>query len=218
MARLDALVGETRARLLLLLREASLSVPELAEALGISGNAVRTHIASAERDGLVQQAGIQRGSVGKPARIYELTPEAEELFPKAYALVLTELLRTLRQDDGDDVTRARLRTVGRRLGTRARKREAGPAARVAAAAAFLQSIGGTIGVSDEPDGWALRGTGCPLSAVVSEDPDVCVLTAALLSEATGLPVTESCQRSPRPRCAFSVLDTDRLRPDGQGTD
>jgi DNA-binding transcriptional ArsR family regulator len=101
MAWLDGLVGETRAQLLRLVRRASLSIGDLAAALGISENAVRNHVAAAERDGLVRSAGVQRSTGGKPARLYELTAGAEELFPKAYALVFAELVRTLREEDGD---------------------------------------------------------------------------------------------------------------------
>src|SRR5690606_1946883 len=112
---LNTLAGETRARLLRLVRRAASSIAELAQALGITENAVRTHVAAAERDGLVQPAGMQRSTGGKPARLYELTPAAEELFPKAYALVLAEVIRTLREEDGDAAAVERLRRVGSRL-------------------------------------------------------------------------------------------------------
>ncbi len=214
MARLDTLVGETRTRLLLLLRERPLSIPELAERLGISANAVRTHVAGAERDGLVRHAGIQRGSVGKPARTYALTSQAEELFPKAYALVLVELVETLRQEDGDDAALARLRAAGRRLGARGRTGDGSASARVAGAAAFLESIGGSVSITEEPYGWSLGSAGCPLSAVVSRDPTVCALTEALVAEATGLPVVESCDKA-GPRCAFKLIAPDPTAPGSQ---
>lgn len=204
---LNTLMGETRTQLLRLVRRATLSIGELAQALGISENAVRTHVAAAERDGLVRQAGIQRSTGGKPARLYELTPGAEELFPKAYALVFTELVRTLRDEEGGDATLERLRRVGRRLGARGRVREEAPAERVAAAAALLESIGGSVEVVEAAHGWTIRGSGCPLSGIVSEDPDVCALAQSLVSEVTGCPVIETCQKTGRPRCAFQVHDT-----------
>lgn len=224
MSWLDALVGETRARLLRLVRRAALSIGQLADALGISENAVRGHIAAAERDGLVRQAGSRRSTGGKPARVYELTPEAEELFPKGYALVFSELVRTLRDEDGDEEAIERLRRVGRRLGARADTSDGSGASdpgdpseregrfgregadRVAAAAAVLESIGGSVEVVDEADGWRIRSDGCPLSAVVREDPDVCALAEALVAEVTGRRVIECCRRSPRPRCELRVAE------------
>lgn len=212
---LETLTGETRMRLLRLVRGSALSIGELAEALGISENAVRGHVAAAERDGLVRQAGVQRGTGGKPARLYELSPGAEELFPKAYALVFTELVRTLREEDGDDAVVERLRRVGRRLGARAGGQadgepgaEAAPdaAAGVAAAAALLESIGGSAEVVEASHGWMIQANGCPLSGLVTEDPQVCALAEALVAEVTGRRVIESCEKSGRPRCAFRVLD------------
>lgn len=211
---LDGLVGETRARLLRLVRRATLSIAQLAEALGISENAVRTHIAAAERDGLVRQAGVRRATGGKPARVYELTPAAEELFPKAYALVLAELVRTLRDEDGEEEAVDRLRRVGRRLGARAAAAVSdeggapGPAGhrRVATAAAVLESLGGSVQVTEEPGGWRIRADGCPLSAVVTEEPDVCALAEALVAEITGRRVTECCRKSERPRCELRIAE------------
>ena len=200
---LARLAGETRLRLLRRVRAAPLPIGELAEALGITDNAVRTHVAALERDGLVRQAGTRRSTGGKPARLYELTPEAEELFPKAYALVFSELLSALGEEQGEAAVVNLLRQVGRRLGARGRVN--GEAAdRVAAAAALLESIGGSVEILPEPDGWLLKANGCPLSRLVAEDPDVCALAESLVQEATGLPVTECCDRAARPRCAFRI--------------
>lgn len=83
-----------RGQIVTLLRSAGYTVKELARALNLTGNGVRAHLATLERDGIVRQRGsVPRGSSGcKPAYIYELTPEAEDLFPKAYEPVLRQLL------------------------------------------------------------------------------------------------------------------------------
>ena len=207
MTWLDTLASETRARLLRLVRGGALSIGELAETLGISENAVRGHVAAAERDGLVRQAGVQRSTGGKPARLYELTPGAEELFPKAYVAVLTELVGVVREEQGEDAALGLLRRVGRRLASGASGGTAADdvAARVAAAAALLESIGGAVEILEEPDGWTIRGRGCPLSGAVAADPQVCVLAESLVAEVTGRPAIEACARLGRPRCAIRVL-------------
>lgn len=217
MGWLDTLTGETRTRLLRLVRGASRSVGELAKALGISENAVRTHIAAAERDGLVRQAGVQRSTGGKPARLYELTPGAEELFPKAYALVFAELVRMLREEEGDEAAVEHLRRVGRRLGARsgASARETAADGGVLAAAALLESMGGSVEVTEASHGWTIRADGCPLSAVVVEDPDACALAESLVAEVTCRRVVETCDKSGRPRCAFQVMDEDPQDPKSQ---
>jgi DNA-binding transcriptional ArsR family regulator len=80
----------TRGRIVVLLRRSGRTVEELARALGLTDNGVRAHLAVLERDGIARQRGsVRRGSGGgKPAYVYELTSEAEELFPKAYEPVL----------------------------------------------------------------------------------------------------------------------------------
>jgi predicted ArsR family transcriptional regulator len=203
---LTTLAGDTRSRLLRLVRGAMLSINELAAALGITDNAVRTHIAALERDGLVRQAGTQRSTGGKPARLYELTPAAEELFPKAYALVLAELVATVREEGGEEAAIDLLRRVGHRLGARGVRSGDEAAARVAAAAAMLESIGGSVEVTDREGGWTIQASGCPLSRVVAEDPRVCTLAQSLVEAVTGRRVVEFCDRSGRPRCAFRVFD------------
>lgn len=202
---LDVCLGKTRAQILRILRKAAATITELAASLDISENAIRTHVAAAERDGLVRQSGIQRATGGKPARVYELTPDAEELFPKAYALVLERLVQVLRDVDGEDAVLERLRRVGRELAGSASLSSEDVGVRVEAAAAAFESIGGSLTVSQEAEGWVLQGDGCPLSAVVARDPDVCVLAQSLIAELTGREVVETCGKSARPRCEFHVL-------------
>src|ERR687885_2014067 len=107
----------TRGQLVTLLRRGGRTVEELARALGLTDNGVRAHLAALERDGIVRQRGsVRRGSGGgKPAFVYELTPEAEELFPKAYEPVLRELLDALAQRLGPEESEALLRSVGRSM-------------------------------------------------------------------------------------------------------
>src|ERR1051326_1108107 len=104
----------TRGQVVSLLRRSSQTVEELATALGLTNNAVRSHLATLERDGLVEQRGVRRGR-GKPALMYELTPEGELLFSKAYAPVLAELVDTLEEELGLAEAERLLGVAGRRL-------------------------------------------------------------------------------------------------------
>src|SRR5215208_7781671 len=107
----------TRGRIVTLLRRSGRTVEGLARELGLTDNGVRANLATLERDGVVRQRGsVRRGSGGgKPAFVYELTPEAEELFPKAYEPVLRELLDALAQRLGSEESEALLRSVGRSM-------------------------------------------------------------------------------------------------------
>src|SRR6266852_5876410 len=104
----------TRGQIVTLLRRASRTVDELAQALELTDNAVRAHLATLERDGVVQQRGARRGP-GKPAYVYDLAPEAEQLFPKAYVPVLQQVLAILSERLPTDEVETLLREAGRRI-------------------------------------------------------------------------------------------------------
>jgi predicted ArsR family transcriptional regulator len=200
---LETLTGETRAELLRLLRRSRQTITSLADALHLTDNAVRGHVAALERDGIVQHVGSRRDTGGKPARLYALTHEGEELFPKAYALVLGGLVEEIARVEGRERATELLRAVGQQVAA------AFPAAgeaevRVAAAAAALRDLGGDVELKPNGEGWRLQGYACPLSAVSGMHPEVCELARSLVEEITGRPVTECCDRSDRPRCAFQV--------------
>src|SRR4051794_33336088 len=86
--------ASTRGRIVLLLRGGSRTVNELAATLGLTDNAVRVHLTTLERDGLVRASG-RRPGVRKPTVTYDLTAEAEHLFPKVYGPLLRHLLDEL---------------------------------------------------------------------------------------------------------------------------
>src|SRR5258707_5486493 len=105
----------TRGRIVSLLRAATRTVNELANELGLTDNAVRAHLLSLERDGLIKQSGVQRGT-RKPHFAYELTGEAENLFPKAYDALFNHLLSVLKRRFTPEVLEEVLREEGRSLG------------------------------------------------------------------------------------------------------
>jgi predicted ArsR family transcriptional regulator len=200
---LERLTGETRAQLLGLLRRSRQTITTLAHALGVTDNAVRSHMAGLERDGLVKQVSVQRETGGKPARVYALTPKGEELFPKGYALVLGELVEEIGKLDGPEHAMALLRAVGKRLGSSA----AAPQdrdGRIAMAAEALRGLGGDVEIQRSEHGYVLQGYGCPLSSVTAKHPQVCGLAQALVEEITGEAVIEECDQSDRPRCRLRL--------------
>jgi predicted ArsR family transcriptional regulator len=193
--------ASTRGRIVLLLRRAGRTVDELAAALRLTDNAVRGHIATLERDGLVERQGERRG-VSKPAHAYALAPAAERLFPKAYAATLGQLLGVLRERLPEAEREETLRVVGRRLAAHEVPPEGDLDVRLAHAAGVLNRLGGLVEVERFPDSFVIQGYDCPLAAVAVEHPDVCIVAAELLTELAGVPVREHCERGTRPRCRF----------------
>src|SRR2546430_4925251 len=70
---------------------------QLADTLGVSPNAVRHHLKELEAESLIAYGREQRG-VGAPTFAYRLSPDGEDLFPRAYEETLTQLLQRVAQD------------------------------------------------------------------------------------------------------------------------
>lgn len=195
----------TRGRIVSLLREGSSTVNELASKLELTDNAVRAHLLTLERDGLIRQSGVQRGP-RKPHFSYELTAEAERLFPKAYDTLLNQLITALKGRLPPAALEEVLREVGRSLAASHSSGES-PAdleGRVRNALEVLKALGGTPSVEREGGRLVIRSAGCPLAAAVVEHPEVCELAEALVAEIVGLPVRECCVRGESPKCCFEV--------------
>ena len=197
------MLATTRGRVLSLLRWGPRTVSELAKAIGFTDNAVRIHLSSLERDGLIEQDGVRR-SGGKPAYVYRISAEAESLFPKAYATVLSEVLAVVREQQGGEGLEAFLRQVGRRAGERARAGSPSLRDRVDAAVAVLGEIGGLADVQETDESYMIRGFSCPLAAIVGSNPEACALAEELVQGVVGAPVVDCCERGTPPRCSFRI--------------
>jgi predicted ArsR family transcriptional regulator len=204
--------GAVRGRIIALLRRSERSVEELASELDVTDNAVRAQLQALERHGVVHQARIRReGTVGKPAVMYGIAPDAESLFSSAYAPVLKALLVSLEERlDGPELD-AVFRDAGRRLAEEMTS-AAGAApkqfeARVRAAAAILSALGAEIDVEAGSNGYVLRGFACPLSDAVRAQPKVCHALEELVAGVTGAHVRECCDRDGQARCRFEVRRT-----------
>ena len=198
--------ASTRGQVVTLLRRAGRTVEDLAQAVGLTDNGVRAHLAALERDGIVRRRGVVRRGSGKPAYVYGLAPQAEGLFPKAYGPVLGELLDVLAERVGPEETEVLLRAVGSRMaGGRDVPAGGGVRARLEAAAAVLNDMGGLAELEEHGEAVLIRGYSCPLTAVVPGHPGVCRMAEALLTELAGVPVRERCDRQERPLCCFGVV-------------
>lgn len=195
--------ASTRGRIVTLLRRANHTVDELATALDLTDNAVRAHLATLERDGVVQQRGARRGS-GKPALIYELAPGAEQLFPKAYGPVLQQLLEVLSERMLPDEVETLLGEVGRRIATRWNVPRGDLRMRLEAAVEILNELGGMAELEVCDQHYCIRGYSCPLAAVVPNHPEVCHLAETLLTQLVGVAVEEHCDRNESLQCCFTV--------------
>jgi DeoR family suf operon transcriptional repressor len=196
----------TRGRIVTMLRRSKCTVEDLARALDLTDNGVRAHLAVLERDGIVVQRGSLRRTSGggKPAYVYELTQEGEELFPKAYEPTLGRLLDVLCERLGPEESEALLRSVGRRLAEEHSRWADGAHARLEMAVEVLNELGGLAELEERDGALVIQGYSCPLGGVTPEHPEVCRMAEALVAEVAGVSVQEHCERGERPRCCFEV--------------
>lgn len=206
--------GSSRRQILGLLRAEARTAGELAEDIEISPQAVRDQLRTLEGRGWIEVGRLRRDTGGKPAREYVLTPEGEESFEKPYPEVLRCLLGELHERLGGRRKRELLEAVGRRIGADVSEtRLPEPTSpeglspgelreRLEAAVEVLNGLGGAAVVEETEDGPRIRSHGCPLSGIVRQDPEACLLAEALVETISGVEVRETCDRSDRPRCRF----------------
>ena len=115
-ATLGTLPTTRRALLETLKREGEARADALAQKLGITVSAVRQHLAALQADGLVLHREVRAGP-GRPHHDYRLSERGDELFPRRYASIVTDLLVEAEAEDPALVERMferrRLRRVER---------------------------------------------------------------------------------------------------------
>lgn len=74
---------------------------KLADALGLTTMAVRQHLYALQSEGLVT-AEERPVPIGRPAKFWRLTAEADRLFPEAYAELSVALIDSIKESFGDD--------------------------------------------------------------------------------------------------------------------
>jgi predicted ArsR family transcriptional regulator len=109
MSRRNAIPAEKRSRralIDLLKQDGPQDAAALARRLGISAMAVRQHLYDLEGEGLVNHEAEARapGSkvIGRPAKLWALTPAADRFFPDGHAEFTVGLINSMKQAFGAD--------------------------------------------------------------------------------------------------------------------
>ena len=187
--------ANTRMTLMELLKRAGeADVASLAEQLGISGVAVRQHLAAMERDGKIAQRSVRR-PVGRPAKLYRLTEVADQAFPQASARVALDLLRHLERMKGPEAVEKLLQARLRDLQKRYQERLKGArswAKKLRILAEIRESEGYLCDSESAPPAEAKGGLRlvehhCPLSDLARQHPAVCRYELELFKRLLGEP-------------------------------
>lgn len=192
----------TRGQIVELLHGSNKTVNELAEALGLSDNAVRAHLLTLERDQLVMQAGMVKG-FRKPHFTYGVGPEGRRLFPKSYDALFNQLLTVLKNTLSPRALKKALSEVGRKFGM-----NSGAAGsfddRLAQALTALKELGGAAAIVKEDSRILIKSESCPFAEAVAEHPEVCKVAESMVGEIVDRKVIERCDRTASPKCCFEI--------------
>lgn len=103
-------LGPSRSQVLRLLQQESRTAVRIAADLGIQVSAARKHLERLRAMGLVAERFESKGP-GRPKKLYSLTDEGRERFPRRYDAVLDALLAKLADKMGGKPTEALLAQV-----------------------------------------------------------------------------------------------------------
>jgi predicted ArsR family transcriptional regulator len=200
------LLDSSRGRIVSLLRRGGLTADDISSKLGVTRSAIRAQLTGMERDGVVRRAGERPGTT-RPSRVFELTPDVEQLLSSAYIPLLTQLVDVFAAGLPADQLESMLRQAGRQLAdevSRGKRPVGDLAGRVALASEMMNEQLGAATHVERNGGYVIRGFGCPLAALTGKHPGVCLAMESLVAEVVGVPVHECCDRSERPQCCFEI--------------
>jgi len=168
-ATLDTLPATRRALLDAIKRQGEARADELAAKLGITVSAVRQHLSALQADGLVGHREVRAGP-GRPHHDYRLSERGDNLFPRRYASIVTDLLVEAEAEDPALVERMFERRRVRRV-ERAKERLEGKSfpERVAELTRVLDEDGYLAEVVPQDDGaFRIVEHNCAILAVASQ--------------------------------------------------
>jgi predicted ArsR family transcriptional regulator len=212
MSLISEIGGKTQHVLLreLLRNKEGLTVDALAKILDVSRNAVRQHIMSLERDGLVAK-GKTQPSGGRPEQLYVLTPAGEERFPRQYSWFSEMLLQILQAEFGSAGLEEKLLEMGRSVANSLMMRlpdKGNTSKLIAAIAEIMQEIGYDAVAKTEDGEQEIEAHNCVFHKLATKCPQVCSFDLALLSSCSGREVEHrSCMVRGDDACRFRFVPT-----------
>lgn len=207
-----------RREILMHLRQAGPTSPDgLAGALGASRTGVLQQLYALEEAGLVSHAAEKHG-VGRPRHLYDVTPDAQGLFPTDYGGFASGLVKAIEAVGGDDLVEqvfaARRRQIGDRIRRRMGERlpEGASLADRVRLLAVLQDEAGYLAEAVVTDDGALklREHNCAIDRIARRTGAACDAELDLFRELLGPDVQRETHIQSGDRCCSYVVEGPRL--------
>lgn len=200
-------MSETRMRILQLLKmRANMTVGQLTDALHISQMGVRQHLAILEAEGLVEHYQEKQGR-GRPPYVYQLTDQANSLFPTTYANFAVGLMQEVAKFNGpgfiNKVFRGRMKAQLEAYQLRLKGKTL--CERVKELAHIRDEEGYMARFEENADDYVLIEHNCPIAVIAQEYPHVCEIELALFRQSLGAKIVrEEHLMQGSHRCCYRI--------------
>ena len=194
----------------ILKQEGALDAQTLAARLSVSGMAIRQHLYALQKEGLVTYKEELRPQ-GRPAKMWQLTPQADCFFPNGYADLTLSLINSMLEAFGD-------RGLEKLLDVRTKQQKESYQAEIAQKSSLKKRIealaelrtkeGYMAEIERKKDGsWLLIENHCPICVAAAACTGLCAreleLFQTVLGEEVEVKRTEHIVDGDR-RCAYQI--------------
>jgi predicted ArsR family transcriptional regulator len=210
-------VHAVRKHILEILKESGgATVAELAERLDMAPVSVRHHLDILQGDNLIKVGRIERtGSVGRPQQIYQLTDDADDLFPNNFAVLAMGMVRQLKQILPADQVDAVFHSLADEMVAEVDVTELAELplpARLDRVTDFLNERGYLArweACSDDGDAFVLYKHNCPYAGLSSEHRELCMMDQMLIDRLIGAHCDRTTSVANSDRCCTYQINGER---------
>lgn len=190
----------------LLRNKSGASTDELARAFGVTRTAVRQHLIALSRDALIAP-GSERATGGRPERLFVLTKEGREVFPRHYSWFARLLIDAIAKEHGAAGLRVRLGRIAAAVVAELRRRSPLKESRrekIENASTLMDELGYDARTGTDIAGApTIEADNCVFHELAMKNPEVCQFDLALLSGLTGSKVDlDECMAKGGHVCRF----------------
>lgn len=196
----------------LLEEKGGMTVDELAESVGISRTAVNQHLLALECDGYIRKDSVRKTG-GRPGRVYVLTDDGANLFPKKYSWFSRLLIQALREQMGQERLSQYMYDLGVQTSADAIPRLVGKnrTERVVEIVRIMNEAGFAARVITPEEGARIpriQCKNCVYHDLSKEYPEVCRFDIGFLSGLMGADVDhQECMQRGGDACRFRFVPT-----------
>ncbi|HSP32781.1 MAG TPA: replication-relaxation family protein [Thermoanaerobaculia bacterium] len=215
----DQLPDSRRAILTSLKRRGPATIAQLADTLGLTGEAVRQQLLQLHRDGWVEariERSEERARTGRPATIYRLSEAGDHLFPKHYDTLSVSMLDAVAEEIGEHaLTRVLARLSDEKVAQfGAGLRGLTLAQKVAALKDWYFDDDPFMEIEEDGGSYLLVERNCPYLNMAMRRPVFCSVSVNALARVVGYKIVrEERFQNGDGRCVFRIAQDQPIDPD-----